>query len=387
MDGRDMPHELARLPHMTIGIGARAALPALVAAHCAPGAPVLLVADPGLASLGITAEIEALLRGDGLGVHLFADFAADPTLAQADAAAAIARAQGVAGVVALGGGSALDLGKAVAAIACAPESAAAYELCRTDFPMRRLKAICVPTTSGTGSELTRTAVLTRADKAKIWLWGEAIKADEVVLDPELTRALPPHLTAATGIDALVHAVEAATNLNASAANNVYAHEAIRLVARHLEAAVADGGDLVAREGLQRAAALAGIAIDNAGTAIAHNVGHALASLHPVHHGRAVGLAMLATNAWNVVDDDGRWAACAAAMGAEPSASGFVAAFERLIRGVGVRVSLTEEFAGIAPERLARQMQAPENAPMRNSNRRRSSEAELLEIATRVLHQS
>jgi alcohol dehydrogenase class IV len=382
-----MPYELARLPRITIGAGARATLPALVAARCGAAAPVLLVADPGLAPLGITDEIAALLRAGGRAIHVFADFAADPTLAQADAAAAIARAAGVAGVVALGGGSALDLGKAVAAIACAPDGAETYELCRTDFPARRLQAICVPTTSGTGSELTRTAVLTRADRAKIWLWGEAIKADEVVLDPELTRALPPHLTAATGIDALVHAVEAATNANASPANNVHAHAAIALVARHLAAAVADGGDLAAREGLQRAAALAGIAIDNAGTAIAHNVGHALASLRPIHHGRAVGLAMLATNAWNVVDDDGRWAACAAAMGAEPSASGFVAAFERLIRGVGVRVSLAEEFAGVAPERLARQMQAPENAPMRNSNYRRSGEAELIEIATRVLHQS
>jgi alcohol dehydrogenase len=382
-----MPIELARMPRITTGVGARARLGALATAQCGAGTRLLLVADPGLATLGIAGEIESILRAGGHHVVVFTDFAGDPSIAQTDDAAALARGERVAGIVALGGGSALDLGKAVAAIAPGDASALAYELCKTDFPPARLRAICVPTTSGTGSELTRTSVLTRGDKAKVWLWGEATKADEVVLDPELVRGLPPALTAATGIDALVHAVEAATNNNANDANNVFAHEAIRLVARHLEAAVADGGDLTARAGMQCAAALAGIAIDNAGTAIAHNVGHALASLRPVHHGRAVGVAMLATNAWNVAEDDGRWATCGSALGVEASATGFVAGFERLIRSVGVKVSLAEEFAGVTPEQLAAQMRAPENMPMRSSNRRASSEQDLLVIATRVLSQA
>ena len=126
-------------------------------------------------------------------------------------------------VVSLGGGSALDLGKAVAAIATtaatARRSAVDYEMCRRPFPRKRLTSIVIPTTSGTGSELTRTAILTRADKAKVWLWGEELKADEVILDPQTTLSLPPALTAWTGIDALVHAIEAATNANATAANS------------------------------------------------------------------------------------------------------------------------------------------------------------------------
>ena len=380
-----MTHELARVPRVVIGAGARARIGDLAAAHAGAGGGVLLVADPGLERLGIVDAVESGLRAAGLQPLRFTAFASDPTLAQADAAAALARREGSRVIVALGGGSALDLGKTVAAIATATEPASVYELCAAPFPSRRLASICVPTTAGTGSEATRTAVLSRADRTKVWLWGDAIKADEIVLDPELTLGLTTALTAATGIDALVHAVEAATNRNAHPANDAYAHEAIRLVAANLERAVADGRDVGARAALQRAAMLAGIAIDNAGTAIAHNVGHALASLRPLHHGRAVGLAMLATNDWNVQDDDGRWAACAAAMGAVEL--GFPRAFERLLRAVRVQIPLSDSFAGVTAAALAERMAAPENAPMRQSNRRPVADGDLLEIAARVLSQN
>ena len=380
-----MVHELAPVPRVMVGAGARKRIGELAASHAGDRGAVLLVADPGLAPFGLIDEVAAGLRAARLGVVVFTGFTADPSLAQADEAAGVARTSDVRVVVSLGGGSALDLGKTVAAIAGAAVPASAYELCAIPFPARRLASICVPTTAGTGSEATRTAVLSRADRAKIWLWGDAIKADAVVLDPELTLGLTAPLTAATGIDALVHAVEAATNRNASPANNVAAHEAIRLVAANLERAVADGRNLAARAALQRAAMLAGIAIDNAGTAIAHNVGHALASLRPIHHGRAVGLAMLATSDWNVQADDGRWAACAAAMDAP--GLGFPRAFERLLRGAGIPVSLGAGFADVTAAALAAQMAAPENAPMRQSNRRPVADADLLEIAGRVLSQS
>ena len=180
----------------------------------------------------------------------------------------------------------------------------------------------MPTTSGTGSETTRTAILSDADGAKLWFWGEELKADEVVLDPELTVSLPPHLTAATGIDALVHAVEAATNRNAHPANDIYAHEAIRLVARHLVDGRREPRNLAAREGLALAAALAGTAIDNCGTAIAHNIGHAhgLAAAdapRPRRRHRHAGLPALECRR----RPDGRFAACAAAMGGRADRAG------------------------------------------------------------------
>jgi alcohol dehydrogenase len=372
-------YELARTPRITAGAGARARLAALAGAK----GHGLVIADPGLKSTGIVEEIAASLRAQGLALTIFDAFQSDPTIAQADAAAALARSEKSSLVVCLGGGSALDLGKAVAAIALAPESAAHYQLFASPLPARGLRKICVPTTSGTGSETTRTAILTRDDHAKVWLWGDEIKADEVVLDPELTFSLPAPLTAATGIDALVHAVEAATNRNANPAAGLFAHEAIRLVARHLATAVENPRNVDARAGLQWAAALAGVAIDNCGTAIAHALGHAMGSLRPIHHGRAVGIAMLASLPWNAEGNEA-FAACAVDMGAEPSARGFIAASEKLLRASGVKPSLAEEFAGVTAEELAAQTARPENAAMRDSNRREANQADLLALAREVL---
>ncbi len=207
----------------------------------------------------------------------------------------------------------------------------------------------------------------------------------MILDPELTVSLPPHLTAATGIDALIHAVEAATNRNAHPANDLFAYEAIRLVTKHLLTAIREPANLAAREGLALAAALAGVAIDNCGTAIAHNLGHAMASLRPMHHGRAVGIAMLATLPWNVGDDPtGRFAACATAMGAAPTGAGFVAAYEGLLRASGMKISLAEEFRGVTAESLAAQMGRPENIAMLRSNAREVGDTDRLALARAVL---
>ncbi|HUG63155.1 MAG TPA: iron-containing alcohol dehydrogenase [Methylomirabilota bacterium] len=379
---------LDRVPRITQQPGALETIGALAARHAGPGAAVLLVADPGLAALGITARAEAALKAAGLGVILFDGFQSDPTTASADYGATLALWHKASAVVALGGGSALDVGKAIACIAAGDFSASEYALCARPFPKRPLPKICVPTTSGTGSETTRVSVLTEDGGGKTWLWGDELKADEVVLDPTLTVGLPAHLTAATGVDALIHAVEASTNVNASAANDVYAHAAIRLVVRHLLATLERPDDLEARGGMQLAAALAGIAIDNAGTAIGHSIGHALASLRPIHHGRAVGVAALATLAWNAeVDDDGRFAAVAAEMGEGGGAPALAGAYERLLRACGVKVSLRGEgFDDIAADTLVAVMTAPENAPMLKSNRRQPSEAELHAIAARVLEQ-
>ena len=383
---------LDRVPQITQGPGALEQIGALVkglpvpaAAGAAHAPHALLIADPGLKSIGLIASAERALHAAGLVVSVFDRVESDPSMAQADATAELARRERATAVVALGGGSAMDLAKSVAAIAGGTAPASHYGLCAHPFPTARLACICVPTTSGTGSEATRTAVLSDAAHAKIWLWGDALKADAIVLDPALTTALPPHLTAATGIDALVHAIEASTNRNANAANDMYCHEAIRLVVRHLARAVSSPGDLTARAGLQWAATFAGIGIDNCGTAIAHNIGHALASLRPIHHGRAVGLAMRATLDWSVAEDDPAFAAAADAMGVSASARQLPAAFDRLLREVGVKVSLAGEgHDHITPKQLAEQMALPANEPMRRSNRREVREQDLLAFAAAVL---
>jgi alcohol dehydrogenase class IV len=374
-------YELARIPRITAGTGAREKIGALVAAEGKSHA--LLVVDPGLKSTGLIEDAATQLRKAGASFTLFDQFQSDPTVTQADAAAEIARREKASVVVCLGGGSALDLGKTVAAIALETHSADHYALFTNPLPQRGLKKICAPTTSGTGSETTRTAILTRDDHAKVWLWGDEIKADEVVLDPELTMSLPGPLTAATAIDALVHAVEAATNRNTNPAAGLFAHEAIRLVGRHLLGAIENPRDVTAREALQWAAAYGGVAIDNCGTAIAHALGHAMGSLRQIHHGRAVGIAMLASLPWNV-EDNGAFAACAVDLGGEPSGAGFIAAYEKLLRATGMKLSLAEEFKGVSAAELAAQTARPENSAMRASNKRASNEADLLKLAQAVL---
>jgi alcohol dehydrogenase len=374
-------YELARIPRITAGVGAREKIASLAGVGNKPH--VLLVADPGLKPTGLIDEIAAKLRKGALSLTTFDTFQSDPTVAQADAAADIARREKATIVVCLGGGSALDLGKAVAAIALDTDSAGHFALGANALPKRGLKKICLPTTSGTGSETTRTAILTRDDHAKVWLWGDEIKADEVVLDAELTTSLPGPLTAATAVDALVHAVEAATNRNSNQAVGLFAHEAIRLVGRHLKRAVEQPRDLAAREALQWAAAYGGVAIDNCGTAIAHSLGHAMGSLRPIHHGRAVGVAMLASLPWNIEGNES-FAACAVDLGGEPSGAGFIAAYEKLLRASGMKLSVAEEFAGVSASQLAEQTARPENAAMRASNRRESNDADLLRLAEAIL---
>jgi alcohol dehydrogenase len=378
--------QLARVPEIIQGAGALERLAATLGARVPGGGAILLLADPGLRASGLIDAAAAALMAGGYAVIVWDDIQSDPTMAQADAAAALARHERVAGVVALGGGSAMDVGKTVAAVAPASHPVSHYGLCAQPFPAGTLPLVCVPTTSGTGSEATRTAVLAAPDHSKVWLWGDQLKPGQIVLDPALTVGLPPSLTAATGIDALVHAIEAATNANANVANDLYCHEAIRLVVANLLQAIESPADLAARAGMQRAATLAGIGIDNCGTAIAHNIGHALASLRPVHHGRAVGLALRATLAWNAADDAaGRFAAVAVAMGEPPDAGRVPGAYEQLLRRAGIRVSLAGEgHDAIRPADLALQMARPENEAMRRSNRRPVTDADLLAFAHEVL---
>ena len=349
------------------------------AARLAAGRPLLLVADPGLAALGITEAARAALRRAGLDVTIFEGFASDPTLAQIDDAAAAARGANAGLVVAIGGGSALDVGKAAAAIAAGAEVADYYRLCANPLPAGPLAKICIPTTSGTGSEATRTVVATDGAGAKTWLWGAEIKADLILLDPALTTSLPPGLTGATAVDAMVHAMEACTNRAASVGNDLYCHAAIRLVAQHLPVVMDRPGDIAARAGLQFAACLAGIAIDNAGTALAHCIGHAIGSLAHIHHGRAVAVAMRGTIGWISADDpDGRFAAVAALLGDD-----LAAGFDRMVRTAGIPLALP----GIGAEALAELMAAPENAPMRNATRRAITDADLAMLARMVLEQN
>jgi alcohol dehydrogenase class IV len=351
---------------------------------------VLLVSDPGIAAIGD--RVEGILKAGGHKVTRFQDIRSDPLASQIDAAAELARRHGARLVVGLGGGSALDVAKTTAAVAPGKEPAEHYALAVNPFPNGTLKRICIPTTSGTGSETTKVTVFTNAKGEKVWAWSPAVSANLALLDPRLTVGLPPHLTAATGIDALVHAIEACTIRRANPMNDAVCLHAIRLVAAHLPRAVSAPDDLTARGHVQIAAATAGIAIDNAGTGVAHAIGHALGALGHVHHGRAVGLSLRVALAWNAEASPVRHAAVAAALGVPTegrSEAAIVAdlgaAFDQFCRTTGLGISLAKDGLGKADsQKLADLTMAPENKPMRDSNCRPITAADALALSEALL---
>lgn len=354
------------------------------------GARVLLISDPGVAALGD--RVEAILAMGGHKVARFQDIRSDPLSRQIDAAAELARKHAATLVVGLGGGSALDVSKMAAAITVADKPAEHYSLAVNPLPAKPLRKICIPTTSGTGSETTKVSVFTNAKDEKVWGWGDALSADLALLDPKLTVGLPAHLTAATGVDALVHAIEACTIRRANPMNDGVCLQAIRLIVQYLPRAVTVPDDLDARGQVQIAASLAGIAIDNSGTGVAHALGHALGALGHVHHGRAVGLSLRAALAWNAEAAPERHAVVATAMGIPSEGrkstdilKELAPRFDSFIRSVGLAVSLAKD--GLAPkdsERLAALTMAPENKSMRDSNCRPITAADALTLSQAVL---
>jgi alcohol dehydrogenase class IV len=375
------PFALAPIPEIVFGQGRLSDLPGRVTGLASKGQPVMIIADPAMAMLGITARLTKLLAEAGHAAKLYDGFKGEPKSADVDRAASLARDLKAKAVIGLGGGTALDTAKLVAACAVSGKPAEAYQFCETPLPADPLPLIAVPTTAGTGAEVTRTCIFTNTQHQKVWAWGNELKPRLALLDPELTVGVPAGVTAATGLDALVHAIEASTNRNRNDANDVYCHRAISLISAALETAIRTPTDLEARGSLLLGSCYAGVGIDNAGTALAHNISHAMAELAPVPHGRATGLAMLATIDWV---KDGNKEAFAKVTAAMARGGDVVAAYESLVRRSRIKVSLAGDGLDLArPELLAERMASSAHAPMRRNTVREVSDNDLLKLAERV----
>lgn len=371
-------------PRVVAGAGRLAALGAELSGLAGGRRRTLLLADRALVGLGHVAAAAAALEAAGHQVLVAADIAGEPKEAEVAAAGRRAREDGIEAVVCLGGGSALDAGKLVAALLHCDRPVSDFRLAALPLEDRCVPLVCVPTTAGTGSEMTAVSIAADAGGRKFWYWGRPLQADLALLDPELTQALPPGVTAMTGLDALVHAIEAATNRNAGPASDEAALAAIDLIVRHLPAAVRRPQDRAARAAMLAAAALAGQAIAAAGTALAHNIGHALGSVASVPHGAAVSLAMAATGAWAVEGDPDGFARVAKAMGLPADGRLVPEAFRRLAEEIGLPLDPAVLAPGATPERLAAAMAAPENAAMRASTLRPVGDGDLLPLARLTL---
>lgn len=275
-----------RVPtHLYLAPGSFAELPAV--AHSFQSKRILLATDAGVANTPWPERASRALRERGVEVRVFERIEANPRASTLEAMAEMAREESVDAVLGLGGGSVLDAAKAAAMLATNGGRCESYEG-RNRFSRPALPFIAMPTTCGTGSEVTWVSVISVPErKAKISVKGDGMFPRVALVDPDLLTTLPASLVAWTGLDALTHALEATTGRLANPASDALAERAIELLCRFLRRAVADiAGDREAREAVMTASTLAGLAFGNADVAAVHCLSETLGGLYDVPHGLA-----------------------------------------------------------------------------------------------------
>ena len=245
---------------------------------------VMVVTDETMASIGTADRISSYLKQEGLAVEIFSQVEPEPSVETVDLAANRFRETGCDCVVGLGGGSAMDVAKAVSVLATNEGSAGLYQgLNLVKNP--GVPKIMIPTTAGTGSEVTFTAVLIRkSDGVKGGINSEYLYPDCSLLDPELTVSMPRKVTAESGMDALAHALEAYTSRQASPFSDMMAEAAMSRIGRYLRVAATRSSDLEARSEMMLAALFGGVALANAGVTACHSMAYPLGAVFGVGHG-------------------------------------------------------------------------------------------------------
>ncbi|WP_330115286.1 iron-containing alcohol dehydrogenase [Pseudomonas sp. JS3066] len=252
---------------------------------------VLIVTDPGVLAARLLDSVLIELEREGLQVTVFSEVQADPPESVILAAAAAARASSADCVIGFGGGSSLDAAKLTALLARSDESLA--EIYGSNLAKGpRLPLILVPTTAGTGSEVTAVSVVTTGAGEKNVVVSPLLLPDLAVLDAELTLGLPTAVTAATGIDAMVHAIESYTSRHLkNPISDCLAREALRLLSANLHEVCRNGANLEARENMLLGACLAGMAFANAPVAAVHALAYPLGSRFHIPHGLSNSLVL------------------------------------------------------------------------------------------------
>ncbi len=259
----------------------------------------LIVLDQNLAGAGFQERIEALLVKGGMKYVVYDKVIPEPPIELVDEGAKAAVKGKCDCVVGIGGGSAMDTAKAISAVAGNKGKAVDY-LGLNNVPGPGLPQIQVPTTAGTGSEVTFTAVFVRKNlKKKEGMNSPYLYPDIALCDPILTLTLPPKPTAETGVDALCHAIESYTSINASPMSEMFSLEAIRLISENLRTCVHNGSDLQAREQMLLGSLYAGIGLANAGVTAVHSLSYPLGGRYGVPHGLANTMILPAVMAYNL----------------------------------------------------------------------------------------
>lgn len=280
---------------------------------------VLIITDPGLVRAGVIERVEAILTKAGISFSRFDKVEPDPRFEIVDDALEQLKAEGADLVLGIGGGSSIDIAKVTAIMATNAGPVGAYfgiDL----VPKAGLKTILIPTTAGTGSEVTPIAILSdHHDKLKKGIVSPHLLPDCALLDPELTIGLPPQVTAATGMDALIHAIEAYTSKNATSVTDLLAVQAMDLLFNNIRIACANGSHLEARSKMLEGSLLAGMAFANAGVTAVHAFAYPIGAEFHIPHGIANTIMLLPVMEFNLLGNLKKFANIARIFGQNTSA--------------------------------------------------------------------
>jgi alcohol dehydrogenase len=300
----------------------------------------LFVTDPGLVAIGLVAPVLEALSANGCEPVLFDQVREDPPEATVLAAVEQAVAEDVDGVIAVGGGSSMDVAKVVAVLLKSEQSLA--DIYGVDqVSGERLPLILVPTTAGTGSEVTPVAVITTGETTKAGVSSRRLLPDVAVLDADLTLGLPPAITAMTGIDAMVHAIEAYTSRHRkNPISDNLARQALGLLGANIRTAVRDGGNREAREKMLLGAMLAGQAFANAPVAAVHALAYPLGGHYHIPHGLSNSLVLPSVLRFNMTAAEALYAELAPIVSGRRGADALVASLEAIIADTGLPATLS-----------------------------------------------
>lgn len=334
---------------------------------------VLLVTDPGIEETGWPERVWQALAEVNVEAVTFDDIEPNPRHSTVDNMAEWAREEGVSLVIGIGGGSVLDAAKAAAMVIPNGGSSADYEG-RDRYPETPLPFLAVPTTCGTGSEVTWVSVLTVPERqAKISVKGETMFPAWAFVDADLVRTLPPRLVAWTGVDALTHALEAYTCRESNPVSDALAASAAGLLLRYLRRAVADiAGDDEAREAVMRASTIAGLAFGNADVAAVHCLSETLGGRWDVAHGLANAVLLAPVLRYNLSASEAKLATLAEPFGVSGGAEGVLRAVDDLVRDLEIppfrELGISEDDYPWIADRATRNNSNPSNArPMGPGN--------------------
>lgn len=261
------------------------------------GKNFLIVVDPFFKESETMTKVKAQLESIGAKYTVYGEVAGEPTVEQVDEVCAIAKEAGCDAVISIGGGSNIDVGKAVAALVTNGDLAVDYmEYVSVGkgkkITVEPLPFISIPTTAGTGSEVTKNAVLgSKIHGFKRSMRADSMLANLTIIDPELSKGCPKKVTAFSGIDAMTHLIESYICTRINPISEGLALKGIELAGKYLRRAYDDGSDMEAREGMAAAATIGGMAFANSGLGAAHGIGMAIGIAYHVPHGQACGILL------------------------------------------------------------------------------------------------